>query len=50
MFISIFRDEVKQIMAEKDKDFDGYLSFEEVRIFCHWILPNFITLELVEFS
>ena len=24
-----FRDEVKQIIAEKDKDFDGYLSFEE---------------------
>ena len=24
-----FRNEVKQIIAKKDKDFDGYLSFEE---------------------
>ena len=29
LFFSFFRDDVQQLFREKDRDFDGYLSFEE---------------------
>ena len=29
IFIFFFRDDVQQLFREKDRDFDGYLSFEE---------------------